>query len=278
MFVSFFLALREGLEMALILSLLLGALRRLGQGTMAKYIWLGAGSALVISAIGGGILMLLGVHLTGQAEAIFEGLTMLVAAVILTWAIFWMQQRGRRLQEHLAVQIPHAVAEGKTALFLLALVVVGREGLELALFLIAAAMSIGDSSGMLSGAIIGLGIAALVGWGLYTSTLRLNVRVFFLGTSILLLLFAAGLTAHAAHELIEAGWIPPLRESVWNLNHIVDENSPAGQLLKTLFGYNGDPALSEVLAYSLYLTAAGVGLYAIRKGAKDLVYRQQSQS
>lgn len=274
MFASFFLALREGLEMALILSLLLITLRRLGQGTTTKYVWLGTGIALVISAIGGGILMFLGVRLTGQVEAIFEGLTMLTAAAVLTWTLFWMQQRGSQLREHLATQIPHAVAEGKTALFLLAFVVVGREWLELALFLIAAIISTGHSGSVLSGAIMGLGTAALIGWGLYTSTLRLNMRVFFLVTSLLLLFFAAGLTAHGTHELIEAGWIPPIRESMWNLNHIVNEDAPAGQLLKTLFGYNGDPALSEVLAYSLYLIVAGLGLYRIRKKSIGLAYRQ----
>ncbi len=274
MFASFLLALREGLEVALILGLLLSALRRLGHGAMAKYVWLGAGSALAVSATGGGTLTILGIRLMGQAEAIFEGLTMLIAAAVLTWAILWMQQHGKRLQEYLAAQIPHAAKAGKTALFLLAFVVAGREGLELALFLTAAIVSTGDSGGVLGGAVTGLGAAALIGWGLYTSTVRLNLRAFFLATSILLLLFAAGLTAHGVHELIEAGWIPPLQESVWNVNHIIDENSPAGQLLKTLFGYNGNPALSEVLAYWLYLTATGLGMYKIRKGAQDLGYRQ----
>lgn len=269
MFASSLLSFREGLEMALIIGLFLSALRRLNQAGLVKYMWLGASGALAVSFAGGSILAFLGFHLTGRAEVIFDGLTLLTAVAILTWAIFWMQQRGKRLQEHLAAQIPHTVAEGKTALFLLAFVVIGREGLELILFLIAVTINTGSLINTIGGAIIGLGAATLAGWALYTSIVRLNLRPFFLVTGVLLLLFAAGLLAHGIHELIEVGWVPPIYAPVWNLNPILNESSPAGQLLKTLFGYNGDPALSEVVAYWLYLLIVGLTSYRSIKSATN---------
>jgi high-affinity iron transporter len=92
---------------------------------------------------------------------------------------------------------------------------------------------------------------------LFTSTKRLNLKHFFQVTNILLLLFAAGLVAHGVHELNEAGWIPAIIDPLWDINHILDENSAVGGILKALFGYNGNPSLTEVLAYILYFSILG---------------------
>lgn len=94
----------------------------------------------------------------------------------------------------------------------------------------------------------------------------MNIRSFFLFTSVLLVLFAAGLLAHGVHELNEAGWVPPVIPHVWDVNHILDENSNLGILLKSLFGYNGNPSLTEVIAYGSYLAiiTAMLAFYQIR--------------
>ena len=105
----------------------------------------------------------------------------------------------------------------------------------------------------LAGTILGLGTAALLGWTLSATTVRLDLRRFFQVTGILLILFAAGLVAHGVHEFNEVGWLPAVVEHVWDVNAIVDENSVTGQLLKTLFGYNGNPSLTEMIAYFAYL-------------------------
>jgi high-affinity iron transporter len=101
----------------------------------------------------------------------------------------------------------------------------------------------------------------LLGWLLFTSTRRLKLRNFFQVTNILLLFFAAGLVAHGVHELIEAGWIPALIDPVWDINHILSENSEIGGILKALFGYNGNPALTEVLAYLAYFAILGTFIF-----------------
>jgi high-affinity iron transporter len=141
----------------------------------------------------------------------------------------------------------------------MAFLAVFREGVELALFLSAAVFLLDDLNTLL-GALAGLVASILVGMIIFLSSIQLNVRVFFRVTSAILLLFAAGLLAHGVHELQEAGIIPVIIEHVWDVNHLLDENSTAGLLLKTLVGYNGNPSLLEVLVYILYWPAALIGI------------------
>jgi high-affinity iron transporter len=250
---SFLLALREGFEIALILGIVLGALHQFKRRDLVPMVQLGSAIALLISVVGGVALTLMGAAFEGRAEEIFEGVMMWTAAGVLTWMILWMQSRAHRIKQMLQEEVGAAARVGKTALFLLAFVAVLREGIELALFLTASVFAAGVSQTVL-GAVAGLAVAALLGWGLYRASIKLNMRRFFQVTGILLVLFAAGLVAHGMHEFNEAGLIPGIVEHVWDTNAVLDENSAAGQILKTLFGYNGNPSLSEVLAYLTYFT------------------------
>ena len=145
-------------------------------------------------------------------------------------------------------------------LFWLAFIVVVREGLELALFLAASvfAASVRDA---VTGALLGIAAAVALGWATLTMTVRLNLGGFFRVTSVIMILVAAGLVAHGVHELNEAGWIPVIVEHVWDTNYLVNEDSTSGTLLSTLFGYNGNPSLSEVLAYTTYIAVVIFALW-----------------
>jgi high-affinity iron transporter len=257
MFPSFLLSLREGIEAALIIGIIIGALNKLHREELKPVVWRGVAIAVVLSILFGLGLNLLGMEFTGQFEEVFEGLAMLLAAGILTWMILWMQSRGGEIQRDLEAKTAHATLNrGGPALFVLAFLAVFREGIELALFLMAARMA-SDPISVLVGAVLGLGGAIVLGWVLFATTRRLNLRNFFQITNVLLLFFAAGLVAHGVHELNEAGWIPPIIEHVWDINHIVSDKSEVGGILKALFGYNGDPSLSEVLAYLGYFIVLG---------------------
>jgi high-affinity iron transporter len=256
---SYILSLREGLEAALILGIVLGALRQMHRLDLFASVWFGAGSAALLSLITAILLTRLGLELKDPAEAIFETITMLLAAGILTWMIFWMSQRTRNLKNDLESGVQKASQVGKWSLFGLAFLAVLREGVELALFLAAAAFSSGARQTIL-GTLFGLGTAALLGWSLFATTVRLNLRRFFQVTGILLIFFDAGLVAHSFHEFIELGWVPSIIEHVWNLNPILNDQSTLGQLLATLFGYNASPSLTEVLAYAFYLGLVVLGL------------------
>jgi high-affinity iron transporter len=262
---TYLLSLREGLEAALIIGIVLGAVTKIRRNDLAPAVWLGTLSAVIVSILTAVILTSFGMSLEETAEQIFEGITMLIAAGILTWMIFWMRKQARFLKSELEAGVNKAAAStGKRAMFWLAFVAVVREGVELAFF-ITAAFFAGDQSQVtsniiqtLAGTILGLGTAALLGWTLFATTVRLDLRRFFQVTGILLILFAAGLVAHGVHEFNEVGWIPAVIEHVWDVNSIIDETSLGGQLLRTLFGYNGNPSLTEVIAYFAYLAVVTV--------------------
>ncbi len=272
MFPGILLSLREGLEAVLILSIVLGTLHKLNRSNLAKIVWGGALSAVVLSLVFAWALHRIGVSLEGQTETIYEGTMMFLAAGMLTWAIFWMKRRSRYLKSDLEASIRKTHHDGGAkALFVLAFIAVLREGLELAIFLTTATMTSGTLS-VLMGALIGIVTAMLLGWLLFFGLIRLNLQGFFLTTSVLLLLFAAGLVAHGIHEFNEIGWIPALVEHVWDVNPWLDEESILGQMLKTLFGYNGNPSLSEVLGYLLYL---GAVIWGMRRESPSLVAPQK---
>ena len=248
---GYLLALREGLEAALIVGLLLGALRRTRHPEMRPAVWLGVGLAIVLSLLLGLALVLFGPELEGRAEAAFEGIMLTLAVAVLSWVVIWMQ--AQRASAHVEDGIRKAASAGQRwAVFLTAFLAVGREGLETGLFVAAAAFTSETRLAVL-GAALGLLTAAVVGAGLYFATLRLDLRRFFAVTSILLILFAAGLIGHAVHEFNELGWISPVIEPLWDFSTSLATDSPLGQIGAVLLGYDPTPSLSQAVAYVGYL-------------------------
>ena len=264
MLASFVLSLREGLEAALIIGVLLGSLKKLGQVEGQRAVWFGTGLAVLASLVSGYVLNLLGASFEGRAEEIFEGITMLLAAGILTWMIFWMRTQAQNINQKLEDDVKGAVLmKGSFALFSLAFVAVIREGVELTIFLTAAAID-SNGSDILIGAGLGLAAVVVLAILLFRSLIRLNLSRFFQITSIILILFAAGLVAHGVHEFNEVGLIPPVIEHIWDINHILDEKSTLGSMLGTLLGYNGNPSLTELAAYLIYLLVIGTSWFRVR--------------
>ena len=258
MLASFLITLREGLEAALIVGIVLGVLRKLGRADRSRAVWAGVLAAVGVSVAAGLAINALGVAFEGRGEEIFEGMAMLLAAGVLTWMIFWMQRQARSIRAELEADVRQAVTGGsRWALFALAFVAVVREGIETALFLTAAAFSATPTETLVGGG-LGLAAAVVVGWLLFSVSGRLDVRAFFRVTSVLLILFAAGLVAHGVHELQEAGALLVIIEHVWDINPILDENSTVGSILKALFGYNGNPSLLETVSYAAYYLVISV--------------------
>jgi len=272
---SYLLSLREGIEAALIVGIVLGALRQMRRTELVPAVWFGTLSAAALSLLGGILLTTFGLSFEGAAEQIFEGITMILAAALLTWMIFWMSRTARTLKSDIEANVHRAAfGTGKRAVFFVAFIAILREGIELALFLTASVFAT-NTLQTLIGAILGLGTAILLGWSIFAAILRLDLRRFFQVTGFLLILFAAGLVAHGIHEFNEVGWIPAVIEHVWDVNAILDENSTFGLLLKALFGYNGNPSLTEVLAYAVYFAAVFLGLRSANK-PKSLPANQQA--
>ncbi len=251
---SFLITLREGLEAALIIGIILAYLVRSDNRQAFKQVWLGTGLAVAVSLIAGAVIFAVAGELSGRAEEIFEGIAMFLSAGVLTWMVFWMRKQAAGIRGHLQSQVQSALAAGSSfGLLALTFIVVVREGVETALFLFATTRI--EESAVLSavGGVLGLAVAVIIGYGLYRGASRLNLRVFFNVTSLLLIVFAAGLLAHGIHEFQEAGIIPTVVEHVWDINHILPENTGVGQFLKAIAGYNGNPSLIEVIGYGVYL-------------------------
>jgi high-affinity iron transporter len=259
MLAGFLLALREGIEAALVVGIVLGVLKRMNRMDHVRRVWLGAGLAGLVSLIVAIVLNILNAEFDGPGEQAFEGLTMLAAAGVLTWMIFWMQKQGRSVQTGLESNVKSALSRGQDwALFSIAFFAVVREGVELALFLTAVNFSSSPAAGVEApilgwlGGLLGLIAAVIVGWLLFDTTVKLNLRRFFQLTSIVLIVFAAGLVGHAIHEFNELGWIPMLVPQWYDFNHIISESTVFGQFLKALIGYSAAPSLTESIGYVGY--------------------------
>ncbi|MDP2965037.1 MAG: FTR1 family protein [Pelolinea sp.] len=261
---SLLIALREGLEVALIIGIVLGYLDKVHAGRLKPVVWRGFFAGAASSLLIAGILFAIGVRLEGRAEALFEGFAMLAAAAMLTWVIFWLGKQNQYSEIQTRTEV--ALSQNRqAALFSLAYFAVVREGVELALFLLAAQISSGGVQ-TLVGAVTGLVTAFFAGWLTFKSVSRLDLRSFFRVTNILLIFFAAGLVGYGVHELNEAGILPTFIQEIWNINSILNDKSDAGLFLKALFGYNGNPSLSEAFAYGAYLLIAG--LLVLKKNKK----------
>lgn len=254
---SFLITLREGVEAALIVGLVLAALRKAGSGGMARYVWYGVAAGVGLSALAGAGLVLTVGSLPERAEQIFEGVADLVAVGVLTFMIFWMRTQASRMGRELEGRVAAAAGMGSGwALGVLAFAAVGREGLETVLFLFASFSGSGALAASVGG-IAGLLVAAVLGYGSYRGGLSLDLRVFFRVTGVLLIVLAAGMLAHGLHELQEVGMVPVIVEHLWDTNGILDEGAGVGVFLKALAGYNGNPSLVEVVAYWVYLLGVG---------------------
>lgn len=249
---GFSLALREGLEAALIIGVVLATLRKLNRLELVPSAWIGTGGALAGSLILAVILNRLGIGFAGKSEQVFQGLTMLFAAGLLTWMIFWMRRQVGSWRGEIQAQVSRAALQkGFPAIALIAFLSVLREGIKIMIACIAIPAA---ANPFLDAAGIGLGllVAVAVGWSVNLVIHRMNLGRFFTFTNAILVLFAAGLVSLAILQLNAAQWIPPIVENVWNLGSVISDQSIAGGVFQALVGYYSSPSLSAVLGYVGY--------------------------
>jgi high-affinity iron transporter len=243
---------REGMEAALIVGIVISYLIKVGSPHQVRAAWFGIVVAVAISIAAALTLQIIGTSLEEPYEQIFEGSMMLLAVLILTWMIFWMRYQGRFIKRDLEHKVQTTLASRATlGIFGLAFVAVLREGIETALFLSASAFA-NDGTATFIGSLVGLTLAVGIGYAIYVMSLRLNLGLFFDMTSVLLLIFAAGLFARGIHEFQEIGWLPILTQSAWNLQTMLPNSSTIGSILRAMVGYNDSPSLLETVGYIFY--------------------------
>ena len=249
---SFLITLREGLEASLILAILLTYLKKTDRWADARFVWAGTAAAIGICLVAGIAIFIALDGLNGKVEYAVEGFIALLATAVLTHMIFWMRSHARTLGKELRDKVDASVG---SALAIIAFVAVLREGLETVLFLLSAETATASGSDVVVGGLIGLALSVVIGFGVYRSGNRLNLRTFFNVTAVLLLLFAAGLAGKAVHELRlliswEAGW---LVSSAWTLESGLFATGTFYDLMRGLFGWHKNPENIRVLAYFAYL-------------------------
>ncbi len=287
---------RESLEAVLVAGIVLGFLQKTGQRQVRGKVWLGIAAGVAASILGAALFHLLAGGFEGRSEQIFEAVTMLAGAALMTTVIIWVARRGGS-REELEAQAARSARGGGWSLFLLVFVSILREGTEAVLFLAAAgAESMGSASSgsrsptgtpawALVGGFAGLAAAIVLGALLMRASRRVGMRTFFTVTNVLLVLFAAGLVSRAVHELSEAGILSPIVERLWDLNPAVrpDGSYPAlhekgtiGGVFQGLFGYTGAPSLAEAIGWVGSLVAAAA-LWAAaltrRRGSRTIEHQ-----
>jgi high-affinity iron transporter len=250
--------LREGVEAALVVAILLAYLNRLGGKSHIRWVWIGTLSAAFLSLVVGVVIYNTVGALEGRAEELTEGVVAFAAAALLTWMIFWMGKNARQLRDKLESEAASAVEVGGVgALAAVAFVAVTREGLESALFMISTTVGETANGSEVVGGILGLLAAIGVGYLVYRGGSRINLRLFFRVTGFLIILFAAGLVSKGVHEFQEVGVLPIIIEPLYEIPFGDPNISTVARFAKTMFGWSPSPSLLMVISYWAYLIPIG---------------------
>jgi len=205
---NYLIGLREGLEAALIVAILVAYLVRTGNTWALRRVWIGVGAAVVLSLALGAVLVAVDEALSERAAEAFAGTMSLVAVGLITWMVFWMATRARGIRDHLHGEVDRALASSTIAVAVVAFVAVAREGLETALFLWAGIRSTDEAAISVLGALLGLATAVVIGVLVYRGAVRLNMGRLFTWTGAALIIVAGGVLRYAVHEFQELGWLP----------------------------------------------------------------------
>ena len=257
MVANFLIGLREGLEAALVVSILIAYLVKTGRQQLLPRIWLGVGIAVVVS-LGFGALLTYGPKgLTFTAQEAIGGSLSIVAVALVTWMIFWMARTARSLSGHLRSSVDRAVEHSSWSLAVVAMLAVGREGLETAIFIwaatSAAAGTTGSTAQPLIGAVLGLAVAVLLGYLIYRGAVKINLSRFFTWTGVFLIFVAAGVLSYGIHDLQEAGILPGLNTLAFDVSNVVPPTSWYGTVLKGVFNFSPATTVLEAVAWLCYV-------------------------
>ncbi|MCB9813221.1 MAG: FTR1 family protein [Pseudomonadales bacterium] len=292
MFPNFIITFRETLEATLIIGIVLSFLANTKQTAYNNSVFLGSIFGVIASLIGAIIFSTLANGFSGETEQIFEGITMIFSSTLIATMIIWMQHQNdiaKNLTKKIAQKIELAKTVGipikiyfgctigifkkissaksieftkKIEIFFLIFFAILREGIEIVLFL--STINLTSRTSHFWASLSGILIAIIIGYAVFASSTKINVKLFFRLSTVILILFGAGLFAHGIHELQDARLIPTIIKETWDINPkvttsesypILHEKGFVGNFLKELFGYNANPSLLESLGYITYLTA-----------------------
>ncbi|MEI8336485.1 MAG: iron uptake transporter permease EfeU [Actinomycetes bacterium] len=252
MFPSFLIGLREGLEAALIVGILVAYLVRTDRKDRLTALWIGVAAAVGVSLVVGAILQFAVDNLGDEALAPFVGFTSLLTVALVTTMVFWMQRTARRMKSDLEGHLSQALAAGPVAILATAFFAVVREGIETALFLWSNVQATGGSTAALIGALLGIGAAVALGWVVYKQSVHIDLAKFFTITGVMLIVIAGGVLAYGLHELA-AGGVIPTTATAFDITSWFDAEAWYGSILRGVFGFRPAPTVLEVAAWFAYV-------------------------
>ena len=263
---TFIIALREGLEAALIVGILVAYIVRTDRRHLLKPVWTGVFVAIAASLALGGILSFTSAELSSRGEELFAGLTSFIAVALVTWMVFWMKRAARTLRDELHGKVESAVMAGPISLALVAFFAVLREGLETALFIYTNFKTVGAASSATIGLILGLGLAVALGYLIYNRSVKLNLSKFFTITGVALIIVAAGVVSYGVHEFQELGYLPGADTYLWDVTPWIAKESVLAAILGGTIGFDTTTSIVQFLAWGIYLAAVLIP-YLSKKGA-----------
>ena len=254
---TFLIVFREALEAGLIVGIIFTVLNRLKAMRYASHVIVSVAAAILCSFMIAWVFNNATENASETANQIIETLVSFIACGVLTYMVFWMEKQARNIKSEIENRLQNAISNSELAVIIsLPFLAVLREGFETVLFLKAIALKTSQAVSWIGG-LSGFGLAAVISCLIFVFGKRVPLKPFFKFTGFFLILIAGGLLAYGVHEANELGWIPSGIEHVWNINHILNEKEGIGSFLKALFGYNGNPSLTEVLAYLIYMSTIG---------------------
>jgi len=253
LFSNYLIGLREGLEAALVVGILIAYLVKSGRRDRLAPVWAGVGLAVGLSLVVGALLTFTSRSLDFKAQEAFAGALSILAVGFVTWMVFWMRRQSRHLKHELQGKLDTAAEHGTAALVMMAFLSVGREGLETALFLWPALQAAGSGAGPAAGAVLGLASAVVLGYLVYRRSVSLDLAKFFRITGGALLIVAAGVLAYGIHDLQEAGILPGLGSIAFDISRQVPPSSWYGTLVKGVFNISPTTTWLQAVAYVAYV-------------------------
>ena len=257
MFANYLIGLREGLEAALIVSILVAYLVRTGNERRLPPLWAGVAGAMALSLVFGALLTFTSRHLSFESQEAFGGFLSIVAVGFVTWMVFWMRRTARHLSKDLRGRLDVALTMGAGALALTAFLAVGREGLETSLFIWSAMQATGQSTQPVLGATLGLITAVVLGYLFYKGAVKINLAKFFTWTGAALVVVAAGVLAYGVHDLQEAGILPGLTTVAFDVSSAVPPDSWYGTLLKGTINFSPATTVRQAVVWVAYIVPVG---------------------
>ncbi|MGH3546358.1 MAG: iron uptake transporter permease EfeU [Mycobacteriales bacterium] len=251
---NFLIGLREGLEAALVVSILVAFLVKTQRRSGLKWVWTGVAAAVAFSIVSWFTITYVLTNIDSfRQQELTGGILSLVAVAFVTWMIFWMRRTGRQLGRELSEKLSAAVALGPIAIVVVAFLAVAREGLETSIFLWSASQAAEEQLYPLLGALAGIAISIVLAYLIYISAIKLNLRTFFTVTGVGLILVAAGIAGYGIHDLQEARYLPGLNNLAWDISGSYDETTWYGSLLVGMFNINAQTTVLQAVVYFGYL-------------------------